>query len=502
LSERKGPVGFLPVFLLGLLAPAGLLLAVLMGLFLLYRSSLIIPGVEVLDLDLGGKSTAEAATLLQQKWQGQMITLVAPGSTTYLARPQTLGISLDVAATAGLAHRQSRSWQSLLQMARTGRPVEVAPLWRLSPSVAEAALQALAAQLQVPAVNAGLRVATGRLEPTPAQPGLALNVPATMTRLVQNTSQVFAEGRLTLVMRPVEPAITDVSPVLAEANELLANPLAWQVYDPIKNEVIEWKPELAEWGDWLLLQVEPGSPLRLEWQVNTDRVRAFITAKAASLGPGRYLKPEEVDAALASARSKQQRIVRLRLYHQEQQHVVQPGETLSSIAYDYGLPYPWIQEINPGVGDALSPGQNLILPSPDVLLPLPVVDNKRIVVSISQQKMWAYEQGVVKWEWPVSTGISSSPTAPGVFQVQTHELNAYAANWNLWMPHFMGIYRPVPSSDFMNGFHGFPTRYGSNLLWTNSLGHPVTYGCILVSSDNATSLYEWAEAGVVVEIQK
>jgi lipoprotein-anchoring transpeptidase ErfK/SrfK len=53
----------------------------------------------------------------------------------------------------------------------------------------------------------------------------------------------------------------------------------------------------------------------------------------------------------------------------------------------------------------------------------------------------------------------------------------------------------------MNGFHGFPTRGGSQLLWTNSLGRKVTYGCILLSSDNAATLYDWAEEGIVVEIQ-
>jgi lipoprotein-anchoring transpeptidase ErfK/SrfK len=193
--------------------------------------------------------------------------------------------------------------------------------------------------------------------------------------------------------------------------------------------------------------------------------------------------------------------VPLRLYHQEQEHLVQAGETLSSIGYDYGLPYPWLEQANPGLGNSLRPGQRLTIPSPDLLLPLPVVEEKRLVVSLTEQKMWAYESGEIKWEWPVSTGIASSPTAPGVFQIQTHEPNAYAANWDLWMPHFLGIYRPVPTSDFMNGFHGFPSRNGSQLLWTNDLGQPVTYGCILLSSDNAATLYDWAEAGVVVEVR-
>jgi LysM repeat protein len=181
---------------------------------------------------------------------------------------------------------------------------------------------------------------------------------------------------------------------------------------------------------------------------------------------------------------------------------VQYGETLSSIARDVGIPYPWIQQSNPGVDDSLRVGQVLAIPSPDVLLPLPVVENKRIVISLSWQRLWAYENGTLLWEWPVSTGIASSPTAPGVFQVQSHESNAYAASWDLWMPYFMGIYRPAPTSNVMNGFHGFPTRDGVSLLWTGDLGRPVTYGCILLGHTSAPLLYRWAEAGTIVEIRE
>jgi lipoprotein-anchoring transpeptidase ErfK/SrfK len=181
---------------------------------------------------------------------------------------------------------------------------------------------------------------------------------------------------------------------------------------------------------------------------------------------------------------------------------VQAGETLASIGRDYGIPYPWIQQANPDMGETLGVGQQLTIPSPDRMLPLPVVEGKRIIVSIAEQRVWVYENGALKWDWAASTGIDSSPTAPGIFQVQSHEANAYAGNWDLWMPFFLGIYQPVPVSPFMNGFHGFPTRNGSTLLWTGDLGHKVTYGCILLSTDNARALYEWAEDGVVVEVRR
>jgi lipoprotein-anchoring transpeptidase ErfK/SrfK len=99
----------------------------------------------------------------------------------------------------------------------------------------------------------------------------------------------------------------------------------------------------------------------------------------------------------------------------------------------------------------------------------------------------------------ISTGIDRSPTIPGVYQVQTHELNAYASVWGLYMPHFMGIYEGWPG--FMNGIHGLPTLSGGRRLWAGSLGRPVSYGCIILDLQAAEDLYNWAENGVVVEIR-
>jgi LysM repeat protein len=385
---------------------------------------------------------------------------------------------------------------------KNGGRLELAPIYRYDSLLARQTLETLAPQLEIPAVEAGLRLVAGQVEATPAQAGQSLDVPATLAQLSQNPTQILDQGRLPLVMQPVAPKLTDISGPLAQANQLVANPISIRAYDPISNETVEWQLEAAEWSDWLTLEIKPDDPTQLAWSLNPDKVGTFLAGQAESLGQARYLELDQAIPALTTALETQNWPIQLRLYHHPQQHTVQPGETLSSIGYDYGLPYPWIEQANPGLGSALSPGQVITIPSPDALLPLPVVQHKRLVVSLSQQKLWAYENGGLKWEWPVSTGIASSPTAPGIFQVQTHVPNAYAANWNLWMPHFLGIYRPVPTSDFMNGFHGFPTRNGSTLLWTDDLGHRVTYGCILISSENAATLYDWAEAGVVVEIQR
>jgi LysM repeat protein len=487
----------LGVLFLSLLA---LITAVALAALLFYRSDRILPGVYAAGLHLGGKSQAKAAALLQQQWPSQTITLAASDATWPIS-PEALGFSLDAPAMVQTAYRQGRSWETWKAYWQGRGQIDLPPVWRFDPVRAEASLRQLAPQIEQPAQNATIRISGNRAEAVPAVPGRVLDLPATLQALAQQPMQVLAARRLALITQPVQPAIGQVSAAVEQANALLGHALTLQTYDPIRNESAILTVPPTEWAGWLALGLDPNDASRIAWAVKPEPVQAYLAAQSATLEPERYLKLDEATTRLAEAIRAQETTVRLRVYHHPGSYTVQAGQTLSSIAYEIGIPYPWIQAANPGLGNSLSPGQVLALPSLDDLLPLPPVENKRIVINLDQQKMWVYEGGAVKWEWPASSGIASSPTAPGVFQIQSHEENAYAVNWNLWMPHFMGIYRPVPSSDFMNGIHGFPSRGGSQLLWTGDLGHRVTYGCILISSENAATLFQWAEAGVIVEIQ-
>lgn len=473
--------------------------ALVAGAVLVYESSWLLPGVSVLGVDVGNRSTTAAAATLQQNWQQRTITLAA-ADATWTVPPETLGITIDVAATIAAARAQGRSWDSLAQGARYGWRFPVVPVWEIDMSMARANLGALAAELTIPPQDAGMELVNGRFVATPAVSGQALDLDATLRSLQVQAAATVLNGRFDLFTVTTPPAVTDVSAVVDEANALLGTAVAVRAYDPISDENWTWALAPDVWGQWLTFDAAAAQQGQFTWALDAAQVGTHLNMQAAQLGGGRYVDEAMAGTAVSQAIASHNPNVNLRVYHSPQQHVVQSGETLSSIGRDYGIPYPWIQQANPGV-DNLFVGQTLTIPSPDALIPLPVVENKRIVVSIAQQKTWVYENGRLKWEWLASTGIADSPTAPGIFQVQTHEENAYAGNWDLWMPSFMGIYRPVPTSDFMNGFHGFPTRGGSQLLWTGSLGHPVTYGCILLSSDNAQTLYNWAEAGVVVEIR-
>jgi lipoprotein-anchoring transpeptidase ErfK/SrfK len=466
----------------------------------IYALIRVLPGVRVLGVVLDGQTRAKAADALRVEWQGRT-TLLSYGEETWLVAPAALGLTLDEEATVKAAFERGRSLDGLGARLSGRQTMDISPILQLDPAVARDTLLELQPQIDRAPVDSGVRFADGRAQEIQPQPGRFLDVAATVTGLGQHPLAVVSTGRLELIVRPVPPVVSDVSALVERANRWLARTLSVQVYDPILNQPLDWSFTPEEWGGWVSLDVDPSNPDGLSWTFDTNAAGVALIERSASLEPGRYVHLDRGVVALKGAIDDENSVVRLRVYHRPSQHIVRLGETIASISREVGVPYPWILQANPGVSDSLREGQVLTIPSPDVLLPLPVVENKRIVISISRQRMWVYQDGGLRWEWVVSTGIESSPTAPGVFQIQSHDPNAYAASWDLWMPYFMGIYRPVPTSNFMNGFHGFPTRDGANLLWTGSLGYPVTYGCILLDTQNAALLYEWAEPGVVVEIR-
>ncbi len=477
-------------------------MAILFGMIALtlvfYASDMILPGVEVMGVPVGARTRTEAAQLLAEQVPQQEVLLMHSAGA-WPVPVSELGLTLDTEATLNRAYEYGRTLPSLQRMLQRGP--EVVPAWSLNVDQATAVLERLGPAVTVPPVDARVQITDGEVLEIPAQTGLGLDIEMTLSGLLQDPTQVIEDGRLPLATRVINPQFMDVSELASEARRLLSKQVTLRAFDPIRNEYGEWVVKPSTWQSWLSLVVSPQDADPFTWVVDEAAAQKAMTNQWPWLGEGRYLDAGAVVPQLIEVVTSGRTGADARVYHQPQQHTVRPGESFASIGYYYGIPYPWIQQANPNL-DALSVGDTVTIPSPDDMLPLPVVENKRIVVSISEQRAWAYEDGELLWEWPISTGINTSPTSPGIFQIQSHEQEAYAANWDLYMPSFMGVYRPVPGLDFMNGFHGFPTRDGATLLWTSDLGTPVTYGCILLSSENAATLFNWAEEGVVVEVQR
>lgn len=495
LSANKRPkiarwiIAFAILFTFAVLMACGL---VILSVSIVYTNG-ILPGVYIGDIAVGGMTERDAAFRLRMAWE--IITL-RDGEREWTLSSEAFGVSINITQSVSEAYAQGRTIGSALG-ALLGRAT-VEPSITLDMARIEAALLDLAPQIALAPINAGVAFEEGRIVPTAARQGRTLNISGTLDRIRRDS---LHSPIVHLSMLDVPPDITDASAMVAEAERLLASPLNIRVYDPVTDDSVIWSLPPEEWARWLIAQPDPSKPTGLALTIAEEPVRQYLSAQVSNvLDPSRGVDLEQgVQSVRLAVANGDPNSAYVQIKHQPRQHIVQHGETITSIAWDYGIPYLYIQRANDGL-NSVSVGQSITIPAADSFLLYPVVPHKRIVVSISQQRTWVYEYGQLKWDWPASTGISSSPTWPGVYQILSHEPNAYAGNWDLWMPNFMGVYQPVPGADFTNGFHGFPTRGGGQLLWENSLGTRVTYGCILLSNTNIQLLYNWAEKGVVVEI--
>lgn len=121
---------------------------------------------------------------------------------------------------------------------------------------------------------------------------------------------------------------------------------------------------------------------------------------------------------------------------------------------------------------------------------------KSVQVSVGEQHLYAYENGALVFSFVASTGMGNS-TRYGTFHVLDKIPNAYGANWNIWMPNWLGIYY---SGTLENGIHALPILPGGARLWSGFLGTPISYGCVVLGVNEAQQLYDWVDIGTPVEI--
>ncbi|MCB0172566.1 MAG: L,D-transpeptidase family protein [Anaerolineae bacterium] len=126
------------------------------------------------------------------------------------------------------------------------------------------------------------------------------------------------------------------------------------------------------------------------------------------------------------------------------------------------------------------------------------IQDRLILVSIAEQRMHVYDGHKLVFDFIVSTGEPGRDTAIGDFEILNKIDNAYAATWNLDMPYWMGIYWSGP---LQNGIHALPiVKHTGYKLWDGYLGQRVSYGCVILSDEDAATLYNWTEVGTRMKI--
>ncbi len=461
------------------------------------QTQMVLPGVSVGPVDVSNLPLSDAAQYIDNYWNNSTHLVVLNEDYKWTVTPPNIGLWIDPVQSAQLAYgvgRDRGGTQELLQLALSQK-FDIQPVVSFNEQYAREVFSDLAAKIEIPTTDARLvQDAGGRWYAQPGLDGWGLDVEAAVAMIQADPLAILQAGYLQLPMLAIPAAVSDLSSEVERIATYYEIPIPLRAWDPITNELLTWSLPQELVAGWVRLDDPYGEP---SIQVDTEQFESYLAEWETTIGNRAIDFKDPVDS-LDDVWAKGG-VYTIFLRYKATEYTVQYGDNLIGIGFKVGMPYWKIQEANPGSSIfGVHYGQVLTIPSKNEMLPYPPVLGKRIVISIAEQHMWVYENFELKSEHVISTGMSNSPTLPGVFQIQTHEINAYASNWDLWMPHFMGIYEAVPG--FMNGIHGLPVLSSGVRLWANVLGHPASYGCIILDLQAGEELYNWAENGVVVEI--
>ncbi|MFH1712182.1 MAG: L,D-transpeptidase, partial [Patescibacteria group bacterium] len=120
---------------------------------------------------------------------------------------------------------------------------------------------------------------------------------------------------------------------------------------------------------------------------------------------------------------------------------------------------------------------------------------KYIKVDVSEQTLYAYENGALVKSFLVSTGTWTFPTPYDTTTITDKLL------WHDYVG-FYGEGNPnnynLPGVKYNLRFR--PHHYIHYAYWHNNFGHRMSHGCINVNYENSEWIFNWAEVGTPVEV--
>lgn len=119
---------------------------------------------------------------------------------------------------------------------------------------------------------------------------------------------------------------------------------------------------------------------------------------------------------------------------------------------------------------------------------------KVIEISISSQRLRAWDGQQLVMETAVSTGKPGHATPRGEFSILSKERRHWSTIYGVWMPYAMRVVGGIFIHELPVTAEG--ERYGGDQLGSRASG-----GCIRVGVGSAQELYDWAPVGTTVLIR-
>lgn len=119
----------------------------------------------------------------------------------------------------------------------------------------------------------------------------------------------------------------------------------------------------------------------------------------------------------------------------------------------------------------------------------------RIVVDISEQRLYAYRDGILDNSFLISSGKNNA-TPIGIHQILA----------KIPFVHYKWTYGENDPRNYDLGLVPYNLKFAPHIYlhyayWHKNFGHPMSRGCVNISLEDMKWLYDWAQVGIEVEVK-
>lgn len=161
------------------------------------------------------------------------------------------------------------------------------------------------------------------------------------------------------------------------------------------------------------------------------------------------------------------------------------------VAATYSFPQEGTKELYPAVNTYRN---NELYALTSMKAPIDYAD-KYILINVAEQRLYAYEHGVLINTFLTSTGTFQAPTPIGKFAV-TDKLLWHDYQWSYGPNHPSNYFLP----DVKYNLRFLPHYYIHSAYWHNNFGNRMSRGCVNMRLEDAEWIYNWAQVGTPVEV--
>jgi len=143
----------------------------------------------------------------------------------------------------------------------------------------------------------------------------------------------------------------------------------------------------------------------------------------------------------------------------------------------------------------LAADKNHLLVAPGRYLFLSQTEAQHINIDISEQRLYAFEYGILRNSFLISSGLNNATP------IGTHSVLA-----KLPLVHYAWSYGEGNPNNYDLGWIPYNLRFYPHIYihyapWHNNFGHQMSHGCVNVNLSNIQWLYDWAVVGTSVEVK-